>query len=299
MQNTKMRHYSFLARLYKYQSVRFPIFFLALSFLPPILSSSAIVSGTESHFIVVICLLLSLLYLFHVRIVDEARDFDHDNVHHKSRPIQSNVIELWELRQVDIVVAATFFSLILFFGIIPFFLGVIMWTYDFLAEKEFYIKEVLRRHFFLYNGVNIIQMFLLQLMVYAIFSQSFHVGLPLVLHFLFTCTGTVIFEFLRKLRLPGADGTVKDTYTWHVGFGRAMTIYVIIAMLNILLFLFIVMTVGVYVWGWIMFSIIVAIVLMGTTFIHFVKKNHITNHGVQLNFLLTYSLFNIIIYLTF
>ncbi|MDO8269500.1 MAG: UbiA family prenyltransferase [Candidatus Levybacteria bacterium] len=294
-----MRHDSFLTRLYKYQSVRFPIFFLALSFLPPILSSSAIVSAGASLFIIVICLFISLLYLFHVRIADEARDLDHDAIHHRSRPIQSDIIELWELRQVDIVIAATFFSLTPFFGIISFSLGIIMWIYAFLAEKEFYVKEVLKRHFFLYNGVNIIQMFLLQIMVYTIFSKSLHISLTLVLHFLFTCTGTVIFEFLRKLKLPGKDGTGKDTYTWHIGFGRAITVYIILAMLNILFFLLIVMTDEAYVWGWIVFSLITASVLLITALVHFIKKHKITNYSMQLNFLFMYSLFNIIIYLIF
>ena len=92
-----------LHRFYSYQNHRFPIIILAISLFPAILSSAAIMSLTVDMTKVFLSLLASILYLLHIRIIDEHRDFHHDNTHHSYRPIQIGIISKRELSFIDFV----------------------------------------------------------------------------------------------------------------------------------------------------------------------------------------------------
>lgn len=287
---------SVMRNFYAYQKERFPIVLLGLSLLPALLSSSVVVSAPAGIYTTLLALAASIAYLLHIRIIDEYRDFDHDTAHHRERPIQTGVISRHDLRYVDIAALAV--VLFVAFMSTPWasLIACVMLAYSYLAGKEFFLGERLRGHFFLYNAVNLGQMLLMQIFVYTLFSDLIPFQPIVLLHFLFTTSGTIVFEFVRKLKIPGDDGSGKDTYTWHLGFGRAVLLHAGMVSLNAALFWLIIsralseraMT-GTYVLLALGISLIPIL-------IHVVKRKRSSDQIMQLSFLVTYASYNLAIY---
>jgi len=279
-----------------YQQERFPIIVLALSLFPAVLSSGVVISTNTTIVQGAIALIASLAYLLHIRIIDEHRDFGHDNQHHVTRPIQAGVISKRELQYIDI---ATIFILILIAtsaGSWALVIMPIMLAYSYLAGKEFFIGDDIRRHFFIYNGINLVQMLLIQLFVYTVFANPFPFTILVWAHFLFTTVGTIIFEFVRKLKRPGDDGTGKDTYTWYLGFNNSIGIYSVLFLLNTALFFWIATLISPHVVTMLILSLALVATSYFTVFVHWIKKTHQTDQLMQLSFLLLYGTFNVVIY---
>lgn len=286
-----------VTRLYLYQKARFPVVMLLISFLPAILSSGAVAAGEVQVSFVVLSLVASLAYLFHVRIIDEGRDFFHDSIHHKDRPLSQGVITLAALRRIDAFALIILAVCALYATWHASLLVVVMLVYSYLASKEFYVGTFLRKHFFLYNTLNLVQMLLLQLLVYV-----FALGMPgvseaLVLHFLFTTCGTVAFEFLRKVYVPGNDGTGKDTYTSFLGFKGTLGVYAVIVALVVLFYVQLTLSLNHYVVYWIPLLVLLILNVCGTILANLYFKSERSNQIMQLGFLLLYGGCNILIFL--
>lgn len=288
---------TFARRFNIYQRERFPVIVLAISLLPAIFSSSVVVSTHPTILEGVVALLASVAYLLHIRVIDEHRDFDHDNQHHASRPIQINTISKHELQLVDIVAVCLLIAISVTAGMSAVIVMATMLLYSYLAGKEFFIGERIRRHFFAYNGVNLVQMLLMQIFVYSIFSNSFQPSLIVGIHFLFTTVGTIVVEFIRKLKVPGDDGTGKDTYTWYLGFKNSLIIYSVFALLNMILFYWLSTMISSHVVGILILSICLLGYAYFSVILHWAKKTCRTSQMMQLSFLSMYGIFNIAIYL--
>ncbi|PIZ78631.1 MAG: hypothetical protein COY01_04095 [Candidatus Pacebacteria bacterium CG_4_10_14_0_2_um_filter_40_20] len=282
---------------YIYQKERFPIVVLGLSFLPAILSSGAVVASQAEFKFVLIALIISVVYLLHVRIIDEFRDYEHDLRHHKERPVPSGIISLKELRVIDwlAIVAVPLASL--YSGTGALLIAVAMLLYSYFARKEFFLGLQFRRYFYLYNAVNLVQMLLLQILVYTIANPSFSFTTLVTVHFLFTTTGTIIFEFLRKVKSPGNDGTGKDTYTWFLGLNNALLIYAAFATFNILLFVKTMFLIQTEITYWIPIAIALVVGTYSTLFINKMRKEKKANQLMQLSFMVMYGSFNILLFL--
>lgn len=283
-------------KFYSYQKERFPIAILGLSLLPAALSSAVIVSTHPTGIQVVLAVVASLAYLLHIRVIDEHRDYGHDNIHHTTRPIQAGVISREELWYVDFVAVAILIITAAIAGWSALITVAIMLTYSYLAGKEFFVGEKIRRSFFVYNGANLLQMLLMQIFVYSVFANPIPLNLLVLTHFLFTTIGTVVFEFVRKLKIPGDDGTGKDTYTWYLGFNNSMAIYLLLVLLNAALFFKISTMLSSHLVGLLIFSVCAASLTSFTVLIHWLKKQRQTDQLMQLSFLLMYGAFNLAIY---
>ena len=233
----------------------------------------------------------------HVRIIDEFRDYEHDLRHHKERPVSSGIISLKELRVIDwlAIVAVPLASL--YAGPEALLIAVAMLLYSYFARKEFFLGLQFRRYFYLYNAVNLVQMLLLQILVYIIANPSFSFTTLVTVHFLFTTTGTIIFEFLRKVKSPGNDGTGKDTYTWFLGWSKALLIYAAFATFNILFFVKAMFLIQAEITYWIPVAIALVIGTYSTMFINKMRKEEKTNQLMQLSFMVMYGSFNILLFL--
>lgn len=281
---------------YAYQRERFPIILLGASLVPAILSSGAILSVHLTIEKALFTLIASLTYLFHIRVLDEDRDFQHDNLHHTKRPIQIGMISRKHLHFIDIFALTLLLIISIMAGLIPFVIALLMLAYSFLAKKEFFLGENLRRHFFIYNGINLVQMLLMQIFVYAVFENPFSFTTVLLAHFLFTTVGTIIFEFVRKIKSPGEDGTGKDTYTWHLGFQTSLSIYTLLLFLNITLFYWITTLILPYT-PWLIASPLILFVITSLfTGIYWIKQTPRTNTLMQASLLLCYGMLNLSIY---
>ena len=285
-----------LGRFYAYQKERFPIGLLGLSLLPAVLSSGVIVSADPTRIQVALALTASLAYLLHIRVIDERRDFEHDNVHHTDRPVQVGAITQGELRYVDALAVSLLVVIAVTAGLSACIAATAMLVYSYIAGKEFFVGERVRRYFFVYNGANLIQMLLMQVFVYTVFSNPISVNFLLFLHFAFTTVGTVIFEFVRKLKIPGDDGTGKDTYTWYLGFNKAIVAYVLLVLLDATLFFKVAIRLSPNVTGLLIFSVSAAAAVSLAVLLHRIKKTHLSDKFMQVSFLITYAIFNLSIY---
>ena len=291
-----MKKKSIITRFYYYQKSRFPILIIGLSLIPAVLSSGVIVSNTIPAFQVVAALAISLLYLLHIRILDDRRDFKHDSLYHKERPVQKGIITNHDLLKIGIVVLPTLILLTAFFGVFALLLIFIMLIYSFFAEKSFFIEKPLKKNFFIYNLVNTIQTFILQLLVYTIFAGTIPFTTLLLTHYSFTCIGTIIFEFVRKVRLPREDGAGRDTYSWYLGFQKAILIYLTLAFINLFLFLIIMQIINNHDAIWLLFSVIGFIIIALISYLHLRKRNRLTEILLQMSFIVIYALCNLVIY---
>ncbi len=283
-------------RFYRYQQERFPIVVLIFSLFPAVLSSGAILTENLTALPVALALIGSLAYLLHIRVIDEYRDFTHDTLHHATRPVQSGVISKRELRYADIAAVVLLMIVAMVAGTGALVMALVMVLYAYLAGKEFFIRENIRRHFFLYNGANLVQMLLLQLFVYAVFANPFPFTALLWRHFLFITVGTIIFEFVRKLKRPEDDGTGKDTYTHYLGFPNALLVYELLLVAEIILFFWVAASLSPH-------TTVLALLSVGlgggaslATLVHGVHKTHRTDQLLQLSFLMVYGIAHLTLY---
>lgn len=282
---------------YAYQKERFPIIILGLSLLPAILSSGAIVTQPVTIKFILLALVVSIGYLLHVRIIDEFRDYKHDLKHHKERPLSIGSITLNELHIIDWITIVLVIAAAAYASKQALLVVVLMLTYSFFARNEFFLGLKFRRHFYLYNAANLVQMFLLQILIYVLASEALLLTTIILVHFLFTSIGTIIFEFLRKVKMPGQDGTGQDTYTWFLGLNDALLVYAIFAILNILLFVKIMLLTQDTVSYWLPITSLFVAGTFGTLLINKLQKTDRTNQLMQLSFMVMYGAFNILIFL--
>lgn len=283
-------------RFHSYQKERFPMIVLAISLFPAILSSGIVVSSDPSIFKAILALIAAIAYLLHIRVIDEHRDFDHDNTHHNNRPVQLGLISKKELQKIDVLSILVLLGIAILSGGYAILMVIIMLFYSYLAGKEFFLGEKIHQHFFFYNSINLVQMLLMQVFVYFIFTNTLSLSALLVTHFLFTTTGTIIFEFMRKVKIPGEDGTGKDTYTWHLGFSNSIITYIILAFINILLFIRITSLISTRPLTWLIFSGFLTTAIVLVAVIHYIKRKKLTDQLLQLSFLLCYGILNLVIY---
>lgn len=283
-------------KFYAYQKERFPMAILGLSLLPATLSSGVIASANPTALQISFAVIASIMYLLHIRVIDEHRDYGHDNIHHTARPVQAGNITKEELRHVDFIAVTVLIVIATIVGRAALMATMMMLAYSYVAGKEFFLGERLRRHFFIYNSVNLVQMVLMQVFVYSVFANPIPLNVLVVTHFLFTTVGTIVFELVRKLKIPGCDGTGKDTYTWYVGFSNAIGIYLSLVLLNTALFFKIATMLSLHTTGLFIFSAGSALLVCVTVLIHLLKKSHQTDKLMQLSFLTIYGIFNLIIY---
>lgn len=282
---------------YQYQKERFPLGVLTASLLPAILSSGAVTIGAAPVSFTAAALLASIAYLLHVRVLDDYRDYEHDRIYHPERPFASGRITRRELATIDRTSIIILILIALLHGPYAILFASLMLGYSFLAGKDFYAGARLRRHFFFYNFINMAQVILLQVLVYALANPAFQVTKLVLLHFCFTASGSLIVEFLRKIKIPGADGTGKDTYTWHLGFGTSLAVYGAMLAVNVALFFTLAGSMPDPWKNWAIAAALVSVTAAASLGINFWRRATLTNRVMQGAFVFSYAAFNIIIFM--
>ncbi len=229
---------SLVCRFWEYQKERFPVLILVMTTFAVVLSSSTVLRMEPLNWMSIIgATFLGMLELFHIRVIDEFRDFEHDRQFHPQRPVQQGIVNLKELAKIDRIGVAMFVVLTALFGVKAFIFGIVALGFSFVAGKEFFLHEKIRKNFFLYNAINILQMFWLQFLIYAVLDPAFKIGsIPLWTHFAFAFTNSIIIEIVRKIRIPGDESAGRDTYSWHAGFHGSIVLFLVFVVVNYLLF---------------------------------------------------------------
>lgn len=153
--------WSFARRFYVFQSERVPI--LALFIVGLALSAAvAKISGSFAWSTVLIASTMSTLYFLQIRLADEPKDFEHDNKYHPNRPVQRGLITLKELAIAKNISIIMFLLLACLTGsVVVIALAILQQCYSYLTRKEFFIRDWLRGHFFLYQYSHYAQLLIL------------------------------------------------------------------------------------------------------------------------------------------
>ena len=132
------------ARYYQYTKIRFPLGPLLLHCGLAVLVIGEVSSANNLDSL--IYALIYLLFLFHMRVLDEYKDKDLDDKYYPDRPVQSGTVKLKELGVIGIFN----FLLLLLLGFVQ--LNSLSWGlyltaigYSFLMYKEFFIKDFWNR----------------------------------------------------------------------------------------------------------------------------------------------------------
>jgi len=224
-----------------YQKERFPLVVLVPTTLSVVLSSYVIASTLTvvmgAAWKISLGLVAALAYLFHMRAIDEYRDFDHDARYHRSRPIQRGLISKDRIRVIDNAGLVLFACVSLVCGLRTFALGLAALLYSFIARREFFLGERIKKRFFAYNAINMAQTVLLQTFVYSIFTRIWYRFPVLWLHLAFVLSNSVLIEFVRKIKLKEEESAGQDTYSWHFGFRNSLWVYGLLTAVSYSLFL--------------------------------------------------------------
>lgn len=227
---------NFIFRFVTYLNARFPLYQMLPLAAVLSLSCSVVAQfvskpssfGTIPYLISFIAL---LLFLFHLRIFDEFKDFDHDRQFYPERPVPKGVVTLSELQKLGFVVIGLELILSFYRGATSVILYLIILGYSLLMLKEFFVREWLREHFTIYIISHEIMAVPLFYYVYALNLSNFiEISNPaLFAHAIFQTATLFLLEVARKIRPKGLEISSKDTYTAQYGILGASALLIFLA----------------------------------------------------------------------
>jgi len=183
--------------------------------------------------------------MLNIRVFDDSKDEDFDEKFHKKRPVQRGLISLKELNLINTVSMSLQFIINAFFSLAATFWWVISLCYSLLAKYEFFCKSFIRKQFMLYNFLNLMQMFFLQIYIYYLINPNLSFADPLLLiHFIFVLSNAMILEVARKLKGKREISKGLDTYSSRYGIKQSAYLYMSSYSITYLLFLYIFIKVG-------------------------------------------------------
>ena len=218
-------------RFYQYQKERFPFVLLIFTTLSVVLSSAAIVVGPNESFSqflwpIIIGTITCLFFMFNIRVFDDYKDKSFDTKFHANRPVQRGLISLKELSSINIISMLLQFVVNLFVSITALLWWLLALCYSLIARYEFFCKDFIKKRFILYNLMNLMQMFFLQIYLYALIEPQFSFKDPLIfVHFIFVLSNAVILEIARKLKPKRDESKGLDTYSGRYGVKKSALIY--------------------------------------------------------------------------
>ena len=224
-----------------YFLTRFPILLILCTSLSQIVGTFFTLRIPIDHHIVWIFLLFSLLFLFFIRVVDDYKDKEHDNIHYPERAIQNGQINL------NILMKIASIGMIFGLGLLWYFFGIITFIFAFLWVLNnllgiiwfWYGREYKFKHIFLYSLLNGLSLAFVQLALYGVAEiQPYAHSYVGVLFFLMVFCNNQLFEVARKIRSKW-NTRHGDSYMELLGerknFYLLISIIFIITLINILI----------------------------------------------------------------
>jgi len=216
-------------RWWIYQQERFPIF--SYSLLVFAFSSAAVIYPTfflsiQPELCSLIITFITLFCAFlQLRIADEFKDYEQDCQYRPDRPVPRGLIQLRELRILEIITIAIQLAatLMLSWQLFP-YLG-ILWIFQALMRKEFFIRDWLRSRPLLYLLSHNLVLPLMAL--YGMMTIWIQIApwpdRPMMASFLILSSlQGFLIEIGRKIRAPEQEATGVETYSQAWGLGWSL-----------------------------------------------------------------------------
>ncbi len=220
----------FIRRFWVFQNERVPIVALFVVGLA-LTASVAKISGNFDWMLVIIAASMSTLYFLQIRLADEPKDFEHDNKYHPKRPVQRGLITLKELALTKNLSITAFLVLACLTGsLLVVALAVLQQAYSYLTRKEFFVRDWLRQHFFIYQYSHYAQLLILGWLSITILQiQPLHEQLIYFGYFL-----AMIAPVESSRTIGGSDEKqADDRYSYKLGTGVALASFLVVTVLMV------------------------------------------------------------------
>lgn len=277
----------------KYQQERFPLLFLTPVSLGGVIGAAAIL-GQHNWITIISATCVTVAFIFHIRVIDEIRDFSHDTEFHPDRPVQKKVISIKELKSLRKISLFLFFGISIIFSLKTFLLATLLFLYSSLAGRDFFCSKKIKKYFFLYNLLNMFQLIGLQLVVYTMFNWNYNFNLLILSHIIIVFLLSALLEVGRKIKLKDEETLGRDTYSAHFGFKGSIVLFSIIFTLVLLPLEYILLFNGKF--SGIIIPVCACILGLYISITHYIKKNQQTEKLLALFYFLYYLIINIVLY---
>jgi 4-hydroxybenzoate polyprenyltransferase len=159
------------------------------------------------------------LFLFHLRVFDEHKDFDLDNETRPDRPVQRGLITLRQLKVLGAVAIAGQLIIALVPGPSIGALYLLPLGYSVLMYFEFFVKDWLSARIIWYAITHCLVMALIALALGARFTMRADIALSPELWAFLALTVTTFFsvDVLRKMWAPETEVDGVDSYSQRYG----------------------------------------------------------------------------------
>ncbi|HXD08430.1 MAG TPA: UbiA family prenyltransferase [Anaerolineales bacterium] len=164
------------------------------------------------------CIVLLFMF-FHMRVIDEHKDFEQDRMVHPDRILSRGLITLKQLRNVGWFTVAVEVVLSYFFGAPAFFMCLVLLAFSWLIYKEFYIGEILENHLLANAFLHLIVMPAYSLYVFTVITDRFPwtAPTPMLLYAWVSYGVGLAYELARKTRAPADERPGLLTYSHVMG----------------------------------------------------------------------------------
>jgi acyl-CoA synthetase (AMP-forming)/AMP-acid ligase II len=160
-----------------------------------------------------------LLMLFHLRVIDEHKDYEQDRIVHPNRVLSRGLVTLGQLRLAGFAAVALELALALALGPSALVGCLMIFVLSWLVYKEFYLSRSLQRHLLLNAFVHMIMMPAYCLFVFAVATGHYPWEVPgvVLLYALVSYGVGFAYELARKTRAPHDERPGLVTYSSAIG----------------------------------------------------------------------------------
>lgn len=156
-------------------------------------------------------------FFFRLRVFDEVKDLQIDNLNHPGRVLQSGRVTLKQLFFLSAVLSVAELIWSYWSGPLTVTCWLIALGYSILMRYEFFIGEFLKPRLFLYACTHMLIMPLIMLWVWSAYNSNlFHPSLYLL--GALSLSGGFSFEIARKIHAPEAERPTVDSYSKSIGY---------------------------------------------------------------------------------
>ena len=284
-----------LKRFWQFQEERFPLKILVFTTAATVMTSAAILGYSACWCKVVMAFFTIMFFLYHIRVIDESRDFGQDSQLYPGRPVQRGLITIRELFLIDLIGIALIILFSVYSGWNTVVMTIAVFLFTTLAWKDFFLQKFFADKPLLYHIVNSPQMALILILVYTMYTGTMHISPVMWMHLGFVYVNIFILEMIRKIKVGTDESAGTDTYSVTMGYKRSLLFTLGLILLSGMSYAGILMLLGKPFLGYILYSLPVILFAGASVLLHRKKAEKRTEKLVLLSVLLVYVTLNALI----
>ncbi len=270
MNNSINNNSSYFARLWQYQSERFPIFahgLLITAFTFSAISFSILSRGAEGfirldYFLVGLMTTFSLFFM--MRVLDEIKDKDVDAKYRNHLPVPRGLVSINELLLVGIGLATLTLGMIFIFYPKMIFLMIVVVTWLGLMTVEFFVPQFLNSRLLLYATSHMMIIPLIDIYASGLdwFLDGGRPHFGLVIFFALSFFNGLVIEIGRKIKTPADESEGVQTYTSVLGTNSGLFLWLTVSTITYLIAMYAISYVGISTASMVVLSIFYCVLIV-------------------------------------